>query len=526
MLGPRAKTEEAGPNAPPRRYWEGPSPNPGLSGRSRRRPSRPWPMPDPAPTTPILAGATAWLLAHRIGTGWLPHKADGPALAALSAFYGSAGSRRGPLSSDRHGQRPAGLPEGDCRRCRGRGDRRAPRRRSSSTAENRIRFDIEGRGTFGYAVTLTGFTRDFGPEQDRRQPPGRHHPPGLPGRRARVRGPSRCPAASASPSGRRPSTTRSRRSRWAAGPGSSSAVSRPYQVGQAGLGAGLPGRRGPPAGRRHARRGLGAVHRQPSHAGRRRADPLLPARPVSPGQITYEVFGYLPGDYRALPPEVRSAYDPGRRHLGQSATSSPRRPARNRPTRTGPPPTSCTPAARPCSRPAVWPRPPSPLQHALGRLHPARRRRPRRRPHAAAGQHRGVRAAADRPVLRVPAGEVPRPGRPVRQDPGRRPGLSRHRRVSSGRTSSGGGSPRPATWRTPGSASCSASADRPLEAVALLLDLWREYPNTESIESDFFGLSQFLASLADAGRGRRRRPLASLPRRTGPARSCSSSRSG
>ena len=35
-----------------------------------------------------------------------------------------------------------------------------------------------------------------------------------------------------------------------------------------------------------------------------------------------------------------------------------------------------------------------------------------------------------------------------------------------------------------------------LEGLAFLLDLWREYPDTASIQSDFFGLSQVLASLA------------------------------
>jgi alpha-2-macroglobulin len=35
-----------------------------------------------------------------------------------------------------------------------------------------------------------------------------------------------------------------------------------------------------------------------------------------------------------------------------------------------------------------------------------------------------------------------------------------------------------------------------LEGIAMLLDLWREHPNSASIESDFFGLSQLLASLA------------------------------
>ncbi len=37
---------------------------------------------------------------------------------------------------------------------------------------------------------------------------------------------------------------------------------------------------------------------------------------------------------------------------------------------------------------------------------------------------------------------------------------------------------------------------RTLDAIAYLADLWREYPNTASIESDFFGLSQVLAGAA------------------------------
>ena len=35
-----------------------------------------------------------------------------------------------------------------------------------------------------------------------------------------------------------------------------------------------------------------------------------------------------------------------------------------------------------------------------------------------------------------------------------------------------------------------------LEAIAYLVDLWRSYPNTASIESDFFGLSQLVARTA------------------------------
>ena len=64
-----------------------------------------------------------------------------------------------------------------------------------------------------------------------------------------------------------------------------------------------------------------------------------------------------------------------------------------------------------------------------------------------------------------------------------------------------------------------------LEAIAYLLDLWREYPNTASIESDFFGLSQVLAGLA--GRATTDPALRrSWPTRASPGPSCSCSRSG
>ncbi len=103
---------------------------------------------------------------------------------------------------------------------------------------------------------------------------------------------------------------------------------------------------------------------------------------------------------------------------------------------------------------------------------------------------------------------------PLRRAPRRRPGLPRHRRARARLPRLARRSSRRATWKTPRSARSSASAARRSTAIAYLLDLWREYPDTASIESDFFGLSQVLArhagqaitdpalrrELADAGR--------------------------
>ena len=39
----------------------------------------------------------------------------------------------------------------------------------------------------------------------------------------------------------------------------------------------------------------------------------------NPGVITYDIHGYLPGQYRALPASISSAYEPGRFHLGPAS---------------------------------------------------------------------------------------------------------------------------------------------------------------------------------------------------------------
>ena len=87
---------------------------------------------------------------------------------------------------------------------------------------NRVRFEMEGRGRFGYAVTLQGFTRDFSGRAETGQ-----------SRRAACRGECTtrlrrssmarcCRSASASPSILRRSRTSPARSRWAARPTSCS----------------------------------------------------------------------------------------------------------------------------------------------------------------------------------------------------------------------------------------------------------------------------------------------------------------
>src|SRR5262249_35597537 len=90
ILGPRARTESTAPGRPHRVYWSnarhcqavrGPAAITALVSLAYTR---------VRPQAPELDGAIAWLVAHRTGTGWQPHNAKGPALAALSAYYGRA----------------------------------------------------------------------------------------------------------------------------------------------------------------------------------------------------------------------------------------------------------------------------------------------------------------------------------------------------------------------------------------------------------------------------------------------------
>ena len=97
--------------------------------------------------------------------------------------------------------------------------------------------------------------------------------------------------------------------------------------------------------------------------GRRRLDVLTSHPRRTPASITYDVHGYLPGQYRALPTSIRSAYEPGRFHLGprERPPSAGARRAEHRSlqadTRR-----ALMPSARATSTPADSPRPARPLE--------------------------------------------------------------------------------------------------------------------------------------------------------------------
>ncbi|HEX8201838.1 MAG TPA: alpha-2-macroglobulin family protein, partial [Isosphaeraceae bacterium] len=317
VLGPRAKSEPAAPGASPRRFWSGDGRNPWSRGPVEATALAALAFARVRPQAAELAGAADWLLAHRDGTGWRPSKAKGPALAALAAYFGGARQaedryRLVVTVNDAEVGRAdvVGTAQGQAIR--------VPRRVLKDGAPNRVHFDIEGRGTFGYAVTLAGFTRDFKPDQD---PANR---PFVIQRRAYLAADPELDGKTL-PSG------------FAVAPGT-----RPFEnpVTQVALGrrarVQISAARSQPAGQpawerdflvleEHLPAGAtlveGSVQSQASHFTA--ADGVLTfyfAPDQYPGTIRYDVHGYLPGRYRAPPPRIASAYDPGRSHLGAAGT--------------------------------------------------------------------------------------------------------------------------------------------------------------------------------------------------------------
>jgi TolA-binding protein len=313
ILGPRAKTEAAEPGTRPRKYWGGSGPSPWSRSTAETTALVALAYAQARPQAAELVAATDWLLAHRQGFGWQPHKAKGPALAALATYHGRA---RG--AEDRY-DLVVTVNETEVYRDRilGASTGKAvlvPRAALKAGDRNRVRFQVEGRGTFGYSVTLTGFTRDFSPDQDRANRTS------LINRRVYL------PAepeldGKALPTGFgvavNPTTFENHVSQVALGgrarveidairvlPANRPEWERDFLVVEEHL----------PAG---ATLIEGSV--QSSSGSHTLADGVLTfyfAPDQYPGRVRYDVYGYLPGMYRTLPASVRSAYDPGRSHLG------------------------------------------------------------------------------------------------------------------------------------------------------------------------------------------------------------------
>jgi uncharacterized protein YfaS (alpha-2-macroglobulin family)/TolA-binding protein len=488
ILSTRAKTEPVEPGAKRRVYWEGNGQR-WHRGRAETTALAALAYARVRPQAPELAGAIEWLLAHRTGNGWQPPKAKGPAVEALAVYYGKAES-----AEDRYRLVVAvNDTEVYNAEVHGAADGKGilvPRKALKLGDRNRVRFHVEGRATLGYAVSLTGFARDFGPEQARNGKP----------------------------------FTVDRRDDLAPEPeldgktlpaGFGSVVNpQPFvnKVTQVGLG-----------GRARVEIGT-SLHRYPNvpdwdrdflvieetlPAGTSMVEGSLRSNAVNstlvdgvltlyfapgtyPGTIGYDVFGYLPGEYRAAPTRIRSAYDPGTQHLGPAGMLRVLNPGE-----TPNDPYKATPDELLARGKALFEsgrlhEAALPLEELFGGYTPkdeVARDAARMLLTIHVKDYQPRKVVQDFEVLKekapdlvIPFDEVLVVGRAYRD-------IGEHERAYL-------------VWRAIVEASYLEDAQvgevlrrrgKTLDAVAYLLDLWRDYPNTASIEADLFGLSQLLA---------------------------------
>ncbi len=161
LLAAKGKSEAAKPGEKPRMYWTNVagSPDVDTTGLATLAFAR------VRPAASERSAGVSWLLAHRTGGDFQPIMAKGPALAALALDRGQAGS-----ANDRY-KLAVVVNETEVYRgeVSGSAPRIAiavPRKAIKAGGSNRVRFDIEGRGVYGYAIVLAGFTRDFKPDQN------------------------------------------------------------------------------------------------------------------------------------------------------------------------------------------------------------------------------------------------------------------------------------------------------------------------------------------------------------------------
>ncbi|MFO0889672.1 MAG: tetratricopeptide repeat protein [Isosphaeraceae bacterium] len=313
VLLPRAKAEPVAPGRPSRLYWEGSSQSAGSRDAVETTALVALALARVRPQGPELEQAIDWLHAHRFGHGWNPHKAKGAAVAALALYHGHArgAEDRYRLTVTVNDTKVSELV------VEGSSESRVipvPVKALKPGDANRVALGMEGRGTFSYAVTMTGFTRDFGPDQDRANRPAwvdrRVYwpaPPELDGKALPVGfGVAVNPATFENVASQVALGGKARVGLvvWRNVPDTTPEWERDFLVVEEPL----------PAGTTLIE---GSV--ETSASSYTLADGVLTfyfAPGQNPGGIQYDVHGYLPGQYRALPTSVRSAYEPGRFHLG------------------------------------------------------------------------------------------------------------------------------------------------------------------------------------------------------------------
>lgn len=492
ILGPKAKAETPAPGLTPRLYWEGSGQSAGVRSTAETTALATLAFARIRPQGDEAARGVAWLEAHRFGLGWNPAKARGPAVAALSAFHGKAagGDDRYRLTITVNDRKVSEVEVPGAAEVV---EVAVPADAVKAGDANRVAFAIEGRGTFHYAVALTGFARDFGPDQDRNDRPAFvdrrvYWPaePELDGKKLPVGF-----SAAVNPStfeNVATGTYLGRRARvgmvvWRNIPSETPEWDRDFLVVEEPLPAGTT---------------LIEDSVVSSAASYTYADGLLtfyfpPDR--NPGGIQYDVYGMLPGKFRTLPTSVRSVDEPGRFHVGAPGAFDVRTADEPDPDAIRPTPDELYARGKALFDAGRLAEAGPPLETLFNdwtlRDDVAKdAARMRLLVNIAGGDARKVvrdfEVVKERsPELILTFDQLQAIGKAYRD-------INEHERAMI-------------VWRGLIEASYLEDArvgellrqrGEPLEATSYLVDLWRQYPNTPSIETDFFGLSQIVADAA------------------------------
>ncbi len=495
VLVNRAKSAPVGPGEPPQKFWAGTNgKDRAYRGSTETTALVAFACSQVRPGSPELEQSIAWLLAHRSGLGWSPHQAKGAAVAAIAAAKGKAGA-----ATDRYRLvvtvNDAEVARLDVEGATGNRVVGVPRKVLKVGAPNAIRFAIEGRGTFGYAATLTGFARDFAPEQKTDGKPtiitARNYLPAAPeldgkplpvGFSKAVNPVEFTNKVTQVPRGGRVQVEIDFATIFRPGVPNSE---RGFLIVAETLPAGVT---------------LVEGSVQTNASSYTTGDGVLTfafAPENGTPSVRYEVAGYLPGEYRSLPTAIRDAADPNLVHLGPTGSlkildpgAVPTDPYRASPDELFARGQALAEAGR-LGEAAV------PLEELLGGYTPTdevARDTARILLSAHIASYDARKVVRDFEILKekgpeviVPFDEVLVVGRAYRD-------INEPERAFL-------------VFRALAEASYLEDAQvgevlrqngRPLEAITYLLDLWRESPGSAAIEADLFGLSQVLT--ADAGK--------------------------
>lgn len=491
LMVSRAKREPVAPGRLDRVYWNDVSIH-GVGSAVETTALSAIALATAQPTAPELAGAVAWLEARRHGLGYQPHAATGAIVAALAAFHGKAqdAQARYRLTITVNDLKIAALDVAGPSTSL---EFAPPVTALKLDRPNKVGLVMEGRGRYDYAATFSGFTRTLEPEQKRAGQPviieRRLYTPAAPeldGHRlatgfATVLDPK--PFENIATQVAFGGTTRVLLNATRVNPSNRSLYESDGVIVRDFL----------PAGSALVEGSI--VSSADSVSLNDGVLTLVFGPGRDPGLIAYELSGVMPGAYRVPPAQARTAGEPGLGHLGAPSALAIR--ARGEP---GGDPYKPTPDE-------LFAR--GKAQFLAGRFDLAAAAL---EPYAEHNSPRDEFLRETARMLLLASLELKKPREIVRyfelvkeKAPDLLLNYDQLRAIAAGYQEINEYERALIMWRGMIEASFLEDArvgellrqrGQPLEAIAYLIDLWRGYPDSPALESDFFGLSQVVIETA------------------------------